>query len=164
MVENDLNDPIQSAYRTYHSTETTLVKVHNDLSATFDTVDHEILLLRLEKRLGVVQLKYGSSLILAVAHKECISREHHQMLVLLGMVSTKVQSLEPNCSRYTLFLLEISLRTMIDNIKYMQMVTICILLLNHRLLRTLTHSIELWLTLNPVYWTLAHGCPPMFSN
>ncbi len=66
MVEIDLNDPMQSAYRKYHSTETASVKVHNDimeevdggscvilvlldLSVAFDTVDHEILLHRLEK-------------------------------------------------------------------------------------------------------------------
>ncbi len=70
MFENDLYDPMQSAYQKYHSTQTALVKVHNDimeaidggscvilvlldLSAAFDTVDHEILLHRLGKRLGV---------------------------------------------------------------------------------------------------------------
>ncbi len=74
--ENDLNDPRQSAYQKYHSTETALVKVHNDimeaidggscvilvlfdLSTVFETVDHEILLHRLEKRLGVT----GSALL-----------------------------------------------------------------------------------------------------
>ncbi len=76
MLENYLNDPMQSAYQKYHSTETALVKVHNDImevvdggscvilvlldiSAAFDTVDHEILLYRLEKRLGVT----GSALL-----------------------------------------------------------------------------------------------------
>ena len=62
--DNSLADPFQSAYKPKHSTETALLKVCNDnltdldngkavflgmldLSATFDTVDHESLLRRL---------------------------------------------------------------------------------------------------------------------
>ena len=61
---NQLNEPLQSAYKPFHSCETALVRVHNDilvaidkrhcvmlllldLSAAFDTVDHDILLTRL---------------------------------------------------------------------------------------------------------------------
>ena len=61
----------QSAYRRWHSTETALLKIYNDflqaadrgevsalcmldLSAAFDTVDHELLLKRLELRFGFV--------------------------------------------------------------------------------------------------------------
>ena len=60
LEENNLNEPLQSAYKQYHSCETALVRVQNDillsidnqqcvvlllldLSAAFDTVDHGIL-------------------------------------------------------------------------------------------------------------------------
>lgn len=62
----------QSSYRQGHSTETALLKVHNDIlmkmdkeevtllvlfysSAKFDTIDHEILLEILETDFGVVE-------------------------------------------------------------------------------------------------------------
>jgi len=61
----------QSAYRKYHSTETSLVRIHNDivsaidqgqvaalvlldLSAAFDTVDHEVMLNVLKQRFGIM--------------------------------------------------------------------------------------------------------------
>ena len=64
MEANTLHDPLQSAYKSGHSTETALIKVQNDLlrsiddrgvsvlvlldmSAAFDTVDHDVLLSRL---------------------------------------------------------------------------------------------------------------------
>ena len=70
MTINQLHEHIQSAYRPCHSIETALVRVQNDilrtldqggatilvlldLSAAFDTIDHSILLPRLESVLGV---------------------------------------------------------------------------------------------------------------
>ncbi len=67
---NSLFTLLQSAYKEGHSTETTLVKVQNDLlramdndevvllllldlSAVFDTVSHDIMLSRLEHRFGI---------------------------------------------------------------------------------------------------------------
>ena len=68
--DNSLMPEVQSAYRTHHSTETALAKVLSDilmaidsgniallslldLSAAFDTVDHEILLRRLNQSFGL---------------------------------------------------------------------------------------------------------------
>ncbi|XP_067030517.1 uncharacterized protein [Acropora muricata] len=70
LEENNLNEPLQSAYKQYHSCETALVRVQNDillsigkqpcvvlllldLSAAFDTVDHGILLQGLSTNFGI---------------------------------------------------------------------------------------------------------------
>ena len=69
-LTNGLFPEIQSAYREHYSTETALLKVRNDilmnmnmghvtllvlldLSAAFETVDHDILIHRLQSLLGV---------------------------------------------------------------------------------------------------------------
>ena len=77
LLRNNLIEPFQSAYRPNDSMETALLRLFNDilrsmdqrkitvlvlldLSAAFDTVDHQILLHRLQSRFGVtgVVLEY----------------------------------------------------------------------------------------------------------
>ena len=70
LSKNSLLNPFQSAYTKFHSTETTLLSVHDfiiramsqqqvtglcllDLSAAFDTIDHSILLHRLKSWFGI---------------------------------------------------------------------------------------------------------------
>ena len=70
LTNNNLLNPFQSAYIKSHSTETTLLSVHDhiikamslqqvtcltllDLSAAFDTIDHSILLERLSSWFGI---------------------------------------------------------------------------------------------------------------
>ena len=70
MEYNNILEKLQSGFRTRHSTESALLKVHNDiltsldakkpvllvlldLTATFDTVDHSILLARLAQHVGL---------------------------------------------------------------------------------------------------------------
>ena len=97
LSSNSLSSSFQSAYRIFHSTETTLLKIHNephslamdrgevtslillDLSAAFDTVDHSILLTRLQNWFGLDGLSlawftsYLSSRSQAVSINDSIS-------------------------------------------------------------------------------------------
>ena len=67
---NQLNEPLQYAFKPFHSCETALVRVYNDilvaidkrhcvmllpsdLSTVFDTVDHDILLTRLHSQYSI---------------------------------------------------------------------------------------------------------------
>ena len=96
LSSNSLSSSFQSAYWIFHSTETTLLKIHNDLilvmdrgevtslilldlSADFDTVDHSILLTRLQNWFGLDGLSldwftsYLSSRSQAVSINDSIS-------------------------------------------------------------------------------------------
>ena len=76
LYDNDLNESLQSAYKEQHSCETAVLRVQNDilksvdnkqcvvlllldLSAAFDTVDHEILLHRLRSKFGIKGKAYA---------------------------------------------------------------------------------------------------------
>ena len=84
----------QSVYRKHHSTESALLNIHNDillniakgsvtaltlldLSATFDTIDHTILLDRLNVYYGMSELALGW-------FKSYLSGRTHSVKVLLG--------------------------------------------------------------------------------
>ncbi len=98
ITANNLYDPLQSAYKEFHSTETALVKLTNDilctvdnkkpvilvlldLSATFDTVDHKILLHTLEHEFGII----GSALAWIISYLS----GRYQAVYINGASSTK---------------------------------------------------------------------------
>lgn len=99
--DNNISNPFQSAYKKQHSTETALLRVHNDimkavdshgaailvlldLSAAFDTIDHQLLLRTLHK-LGI----RGS------AHTwfKSYLTERHQSVLVKGCKSSKQELL-----------------------------------------------------------------------
>ena len=90
---NQLNEPLQSAYKPFHSYETALVRVQNDilvaidkrhcvmlllldLSAAFDTVDHDILLTRLHSKYSIsgIALEWFRSSLTNRSHLICVNR------------------------------------------------------------------------------------------
>lgn len=98
---NDLYPLAQSAYRSFHSTETVLLKVVNDilmnmnqqcvtllvlldLSAAFDTVDHTILLSRLKYKFGITQsaLSWFNSYLSDRSQTISIGKVHSENFIL----------------------------------------------------------------------------------
>ena len=92
MHVNGLNEKMQSAYKSDHSTETALLHLKNDmlmaidgrkavilvlldLSAAFDTVDHEIMCHRLERLLGLRGKPLAWFRSYLTARSQCVSVE-----------------------------------------------------------------------------------------
>ena len=90
LTDNNLHEPLQSAYRTGHSMETALLNFSNDillaldkrrcvylvlldLSAAFDTIDHTVFLSRLEKENGVTADALGWMSSYLSGWQQCIS-------------------------------------------------------------------------------------------
>ena len=89
MSENELHAHHQSAYRKHHSVETALVRVTNDilqaldshkhvvvvlldLSAAFDTLDHNVLLTRFKERYGINGIAYRWLSSYFTGRQQCI--------------------------------------------------------------------------------------------
>ena len=114
-LQNNLLDPNQSAYRKLHSTETALLRVNNDIlqqldrgritalvtidvSAAFDTVNHQSLLDRLQYQFGVSDTAYQwmesyltgreQCVIINSAHSKMVNVDHGfpQGAILAGML------------------------------------------------------------------------------
>ncbi len=100
LQKNDICEDLQSGFRSSHSTETALIRVTNDLllssdrgcisllvlldlSAAFDTIDHNILLNRLENSVGIS----GS----ALAWFKSYLSDRHQFIAVNEEVSYRSQ-------------------------------------------------------------------------
>ena len=101
IADTDLIDKFQFAYRCGHSTETALLRVYSDivtmvgkgngsylvrldLSATFDTIDHDTLFVILDKYIGII----GSALQLIESYFSDRSQR-----VLIGDVMSGVANI-----------------------------------------------------------------------
>ena len=132
--------PLQSAYRKFHSTETALLRIYNDLllasdrrqvtalvlldlSSAFDTIDHQILLDRLASFYGFsgLALLYFD-LIFLIALIMLLFNLPPLLPSTLLLVSLRVLFLVLSFSLSTLLLLAISLKTLISLFTYMPMI------------------------------------------
>ena len=101
MSENSIGEPLQSAYKANHSTETAILWIFDqlltnldnnnavlltllDLSAAFDTVDHKILLERLRVTQGITDnaLKWFSSYLQERTMQVCVNGEYSKPVTL----------------------------------------------------------------------------------
>ena len=101
LCANNLMEPMQSAYKSNHSTETALLRVQNDilksmdnqkvtmlllldLSSAFDTVSHSILIQRLRDRVGVCDkaLEWFTSYLCERKQSVCINNSHSEYVDL----------------------------------------------------------------------------------
>ena len=99
--DNNVLDPLQSAYRAGYSTESAVLRVQNDilqeldrklniilvlldLSAAFDTVDHSLLLRRLSERIGIkgIALDWFSSYLSERQHRVLIDDQFSEMFTV----------------------------------------------------------------------------------
>ena len=120
LMVNNLQEPFQSAYRVNHSTETAILGVQNDtiralgdskvvllvlidLSAAFDTVNHERLLSTLHA-IGITgkALAWCKCIIFRTVVKRLTSAANNLDLNNWSVACLKGRSLDPSCSTYTL--------------------------------------------------------------
>ena len=101
LQDNELIEKFQSTYRECHSTESVLLRVQNDvlraidedkrvflllldLSAAFDTVDHQILLKRLANRFGIqgTAHEWFRSYLSGHIQFVCVGKDHSTSRIL----------------------------------------------------------------------------------
>ena len=148
---NGHNDPFQSAYRPKHSTETALVRIHEDLtqavdsrrgvllvlldlSAAFDTLDHSTLLRRL-RAIGLSQTVLAWFMSYLVGRTNSIKiRDMTSAPVIIqhGVPQGSVLQVQYYLTS-TCYPLRTSLIATRSAITYMQMTLNCMLSVRHRI-------------------------------
>ena len=138
--ENGMQERMQSAYRAHHSTETALVRVSNDLlcaidqrkavililldlSAAFDTIDHDILLQRLQRRYGITHIALEWFRSYLTDRQQCVHLSGGSSRVMrpgLGSVFPKARCWDHLFSYCTRLLSAISLVWMASSCIFMQ--------------------------------------------
>ena len=151
---NGYNDAFQSAYRPQHSTETALVRIHNDmmqsmdcrrgvllvlldLSAAFDTLDHGILLKRLHD-IGVrhTALEWFKSYLDDRTFTVKIGQTDILLVVKFDAVSHRAQFSGPCSSMYTVYLSGIYLQSTMSAITFTLTTINCMLNAHRTIIRT----------------------------